>query len=215
MSRPERCDWVLAVSERFYRALLVAYPKEFRSEYGPQMAQAFRDLCREELGRGGAAGLIELWVRTILDLAATALAQRSSDGANDEEAVMKDYKLAGTGFVILLAPLYFVSASLLKYGLGIGFLFGPLDRAFLSDPESLHVFNLVSPVVFLGGLFLALALNACAVLRLSIGKEDGALVSTVRLRIKFLNITVAASSFLLLGMLMGYVFLENVVGAGQ
>ncbi len=108
-----------------------------------------------------------------------------------------------------------MSASLLKYGLGIGFLLDPLDRAFLSDPESLHVFNLVSPVVFLGGLVLALALNTHAVLQLNISKEDGALASTVRLRIKFLNIAVAASSFLLLGMLMGYVFLETVVGAGQ
>ena len=203
------------ISERVYRALLVSYPKEFQGEYGPQMAQAFRDLCREELGRGGAAGFIGLWVCTVLDLAVTALAQRSSDGANHEEAVMKDYKLAAIGFVLLLAPLYFVSASLLKYGLGVGFIFDPLDRTFLSDPERLHVFNLISPVVFLGGLVVALALNACAVLRLNISKEDGALVSTVRLRITFLNITVAASSFLLLGMLMGYVFLETAVGAGQ
>ncbi len=179
------------------------------------MTQAFRDLRREELGCSGATGLIELWVRTLLDLAVTALAQRSSDGANDEEAVVKNYKLAGIGFVLLLAPLYFVPASLLEYGLGIGFLFDPLDRAFLSDPESLHVFNLVSPVVFLGGLVLALALNTYAVRRLNISREDGALVSTVRLRIKFLHIAVAASSSLLLGMLMGYVFLENVVGAGQ
>jgi hypothetical protein len=36
------------------------------------------------------------------------------------EAVMKGYKLTGSGFVLLLAPLYFVSASILKHGLGIG-----------------------------------------------------------------------------------------------
>src|SRR5215212_2520685 len=137
MSRPEKCDRILSVSERVYEALLLAYPKGFRSEYGPQMAQAFRDLCREELGRGGKAGLVALWVRTVLDLAVTALAERG--GANDREAVMKDYKLAGIGLVLLLVPLYFVSASLLKYGLGIGLLFDPLDRVFLSDPESLHV----------------------------------------------------------------------------
>ncbi len=82
------------------------------------------------MGCSGAIGLIELWVRTLLDLAVTALAQRSSDGANDEEAVVKNYKLTGIGFVLLLAPLYFVPASLLEYGLGIGFLFDPLDGAF-------------------------------------------------------------------------------------
>src|SRR5215212_8519314 len=132
MSRPERCDRILSVSERVYEALLLAYPKGFRSEYGPQMAQAFRDLCREELGRSGRAGLVELWVRTVLDLAVTALAERGSGGANDKEVVVKDYKLAGIGLVLLLVPLYFVSASLLKYGLGIGLLFDPLDRVFLS-----------------------------------------------------------------------------------
>ncbi len=84
-----------SISERVFEMLLMLYPKEFRSEYGPQMAQAFRDLCREELGRGGAPGPIELWVRTLLDLAVTAQVQRSSNGANDEEAVVKDYRLAG------------------------------------------------------------------------------------------------------------------------
>ena len=60
----------------------------------------------------------------------TALAERSSARANDKEVVVNDHKLAGIGFTLLLAPLSFVSASLLKYGLGIGFLFDPLDRAF-------------------------------------------------------------------------------------
>jgi hypothetical protein len=69
--------------------------------------------------------------------------------------------------------------------------------------------------VFLGGLILALAFNTYAVMRLSISKEDGALVSTVGLRIKFFNIAVAASSSLLLRMLIGYVSLEIVAGAGQ
>ncbi len=80
----------------------------------------------------------------------------------------------------------------------------------MSDPESLRVFNLISPLVFLGGLVLALALNAYAVLRLNVSKEDGAIVSTVRLRIKFPNIAVAVVSFLLLFVLVGYAFLENV-----
>ncbi len=39
--RPNRA---LSISERVYKALLVAYPKEFRSKYGPQMAQTFQGL---------------------------------------------------------------------------------------------------------------------------------------------------------------------------
>lgn len=149
MSRPERYDRILTLSGHLYEVLLVAYPREFRSVYGAQMAQPFRDLCREELGRSGAVGLVKLWVRTVLDLAVTALAERSRGRANDREVFMNDYRLAGIDFALLLAPLFFVCASLLKYGLEIGLLFDPLDRAFLSDPGSLRVFNLVSPLVFL------------------------------------------------------------------
>jgi hypothetical protein len=56
-------DRVTSIPERVYKALLIAYPKVFRNQYGPQMVQTFRDLCREELGRGGKARLIGLWVR--------------------------------------------------------------------------------------------------------------------------------------------------------
>ena len=127
MSRTDRYNRALNLSQRVYKTLLAAYPKEFRGEYGSQMAQAFGDLCREELERGGMAGLIKLWIHTILDLVMTALTERSSSRANNREVVVKDYKLAGIGFVLLLAPLFFVSASLLKYGLGIGVLFDPLE----------------------------------------------------------------------------------------
>ena len=72
-----RPDWTPSISGRVYEILLLAYPKEFRREYGPQMAQVFRDLCREERRQGGAFGLAGLWVRTLLDLAVTAFVERS------------------------------------------------------------------------------------------------------------------------------------------
>lgn len=68
----------LRVSERVYRALLAVYPKQFRDAYGPQMAQVFRDLCREEIGRAGIAGLVVLWARAVLDLLSTAFTERSN-----------------------------------------------------------------------------------------------------------------------------------------
>ena len=63
-------------SERLYRALLAAYPKEFRRAHGREMAQVFRCMCREEVVSGGRGGLARLWVRMLLDLLATALAER-------------------------------------------------------------------------------------------------------------------------------------------
>jgi len=200
---------ILCVSERVYRALLVVYPKEFRDAYGPQMVQAFGDLCRESVERGGSTGLIALWIRTLVNLASTAVVERVRRHAGIERLSAKDRKMAGVGFVALSTPLFFVAASLLKYGLGVGLLFDPLDRALMSDPERLRVFNLVSPVVFLGGLGLALLLNVYAVLRLNLSREDGTIVSTVRVEMKLANIVVVVVSSLLLGTLVGYFFLEN------
>jgi hypothetical protein len=88
-------------------------------------------------------------------------------------------------------------------------LFDPLDKALMSDPENLRIFNLVSPLVFLGGLGVALLLNAYAVLRL--GRENSSIVGTVRLEARFWNIAVMAVSLLLLVTLLGYFFAENFV----
>jgi hypothetical protein len=110
--------------------------------------------------------------------------------------------------VVALDPILVEVAydALLKYGLGIGFLFDPLET-FLSVSGRRAVFNVVSPFVFLGGLCLALALNTYALARFNVTREEGTLVSTVRLSLS--NIAVAAVSILLLATLLGYVFLEN------
>ena len=203
-------DRVLVVSERVYRVLLLAYPEEFRSAYGAQMLQAFRDLCREERRCGGVVGLLWLWARVVRDLATTAVAERMDERKREGEVRMNERRLAWVGVVLLSAPLFFVAASLLKYELGIGFLFDPLESV-LSDPVTRHAFNLISPIIFLGGLGLALVLNAYAVLRVRVAMEDGSIVGTVRLRPGFWNIAVAAVSLLLLVMLVGYFFAENFV----
>ena len=196
------------LSVRLYGVLLRAYPGDFRREYGPQMEQAFGDQYREARERGGRSGYARLWMLTISDLAKTTVSQRIMPRADHEEVAMYDRRLAVVGLVLLLAPLYFVSASLLKYGLGIGFLFDPLE-AFLSVAGRRVVFNVVSPFVFLGGLSIALALNIYAIARLNVSREDGTIVSTVRIKLGLWNIAVVALSALLLVTLVGYVFLEN------
>jgi len=64
-------------AERAYGILLLAYPREFRRRYRGEMVRAFGDLCREAKRRGGASGLVMLWVCTMPDLASTAFAERS------------------------------------------------------------------------------------------------------------------------------------------
>lgn len=118
-------------------------------------------------------------------------------------------KLAGIGFILGLPPLLFVSAAVLKYWLGIGFLFDPLDTFLNSNPQALRVFNLVSPAVFLGGLALALILNLYPIFDVKIHREKDALVGTVTVKAKFYNVTVAGLSSLLLATLLVYAFIEN------
>lgn len=64
-------------SGRVYGVLLLAYPREFRRRFGGEMAQAFKDSCRDAELRGGALGVMMLWVRTMPDLMSTAIVERS------------------------------------------------------------------------------------------------------------------------------------------
>lgn len=65
----------MRVQERVYRALLVAYPKEHRREYGEPMMQMMRDRLRDE-GGGWRTGLV--WAHLLADLARNALAERTA-----------------------------------------------------------------------------------------------------------------------------------------
>src|SRR5690348_13788232 len=75
MSDP-RDTWPVAASVRLYRMLLAAYPARFRCAFGAEMAQAFRDVCREEYRWCGAFAVLRLWPRTLGDLARSAAAER-------------------------------------------------------------------------------------------------------------------------------------------
>ena len=61
------------VSERVYRALLVAYPSEHRGEYGAPMVQLFRDRMRRD---GGGLKTVAVWVQIIFDLVSSAFKER-------------------------------------------------------------------------------------------------------------------------------------------
>ncbi len=62
------------LSERVYRALLVAYPRDFRGEYGDLMVQFYRDRMRCD-GRGARGWVV--WMQLISDLAVSAFKEHS------------------------------------------------------------------------------------------------------------------------------------------
>jgi capsular polysaccharide biosynthesis protein len=66
------------LSVRLFERLLAAYPQEHRREYGPAMAQLFRDQCRDAWHHGRGWGLTGLWLRILPDLVKTSVLEHLS-----------------------------------------------------------------------------------------------------------------------------------------
>ena len=125
--RPRGHERAVGTSERAYRSLLRAYPRELRDEYGDEMARCFRDLCREELEDGGGGlGLAALWARTLPELLYSALKERSTMLTRNAYRSVVGVALA-TAFILLVplvtAPAWnlfdFVFAGVLIFGTGL------------------------------------------------------------------------------------------------
>ena len=121
---------VVGTSQRAYRSLLRAYPRELRDEYGDEMARCFQDLCREQLEEGGGLGLAALWARTLSELLYTALKERSSTMlARNRYRSVVGVALA-TAFILLIPLLAqwawtlfdFVFAGALIFGTGLTYV---------------------------------------------------------------------------------------------
>jgi hypothetical protein len=68
----------LTVSQKIFERLLLAYPKAHRVEYGPAMAQLFRDQCRVAWSESQSWGVMKVWLRVLPDLVNTSIAERLS-----------------------------------------------------------------------------------------------------------------------------------------
>jgi hypothetical protein len=127
--RPRGHERAVGTSERVYRSLLRAYPRELRDEYGQEMARCFRDLCREELEDGGGLGLAVLWANTLPELLYSALKERSTMLARNAYRSVVGVALA-TAFILLIpllaAPAWsladFVIAGALLVGTGLTYV---------------------------------------------------------------------------------------------
>lgn len=68
----------VALSAKLFQRLLAAYPREHRREYGPPMAQLFRDQCRDAWSHNRGWGLTGLWLRVLPDLVKTSVLEHIS-----------------------------------------------------------------------------------------------------------------------------------------
>jgi len=112
--------------------------------------------------------------------------------------------LAAVGVALLFTPALFVTASILKYELGVGFLYDALAGVFSS-----RAFDRASPALLLGGLVVALILNVYAVANLSLRRECDEYVGRMSVARRIANVLVIAASALLLTVLLGYLFVEH------
>ncbi len=80
MSGTKSDPYLVAVSVTIYRWLVGLYPKPFRDDYGPLMAQLFRDHSLATYQQEGATGLPPLWAHTLFDLTKTAVEEHTQRG---------------------------------------------------------------------------------------------------------------------------------------
>src|SRR5215468_10677933 len=96
--------------DRFYRGLLRVLPFDFRSEFGDDMEEAFREQ-REDTGRRrGSLGLWRMWWATITDIVRMAPREHVSVLAQDMRFALRMMR-KNRGYTL---------AAILILGLGIG-----------------------------------------------------------------------------------------------
>ena len=99
---------------RVYSLLLRSYPSPFRTDYGKEMAQLFRDGYLREKRLGGLSRLAFFWFRTLLDFVRT-VPQEHLDNLRKENSNMRN---TGRDAVALLGCIGIILAAffLLSYG---------------------------------------------------------------------------------------------------
>src|SRR3977135_1262265 len=111
---------------------------------------------------------------------------------------------AGISFILLLAPFYFVSASLLNQW-GITWFFAPIEH-WLSRPGQAAAFNIISPVILLGTLLCSVLLNLATLVSVVREEEAGATVRVVKLRVRSWNLAAIGLGLLLTVALLRHAF---------
>jgi len=120
---------VMLRAQKFFRLLLLAYPSEFRREYGPHMVQVFGDCYRAAERRPGSLGRGPFWLSTVLDLF-RAVPREHLDRLGKENSIMNNMRrdvvaVLGSIGIIVIAFL------LLSYGILAGIFEETLVRGYL------------------------------------------------------------------------------------
>ncbi|WP_164928775.1 ABC transporter permease [Gloeobacter violaceus] len=122
-----------ALSERLYRWLLLAYPTEFRTEYGEELVQVFLDNLHEESVAYGRRGVLRLWWETMTDLSSTAFAEHLAIFWQDlRYGARMLLKSAGFSLVAIFVLALGIGATSAMFSVVNGVLLRPLS---FPEPE--------------------------------------------------------------------------------
>jgi hypothetical protein len=102
------------IHPRVYGLFLLAYPAEFRREYGQHMTQVFRDCCREQRRQGRTFGVLLVWLHTLLDLIQTA-PREHLENLGKENSVMNNLRRDALALFGCLAIIV-IAMFALQYG---------------------------------------------------------------------------------------------------
>jgi hypothetical protein len=119
--------------------------------------------------------------------------------------------LAILGLGLSAPALCFIVASVLKYNFGVSQPFALFENM-LATPQQAHLFNIISPIVFVGGLLLGVIVNLYPQIEMQLRRDQGKLVATITAEAKPINLAIVVLGCLLLATLFGYVVFENLAG---
>ncbi len=129
--------------DRIFRKLQGAYPKEFREEYGEQMALTFRERAADARRRGVLA-LVRFWAIALTDLIGTAAREHSEGWTQDiSRAVRSLTRKRSLALVATLSLAIGIGATTTVFSVIDSVLLRPLpfsepDRLFVVEEESGH-----------------------------------------------------------------------------
>jgi hypothetical protein len=92
------------------RFLVLAYPAEFRAEYGPEMVRVFRDLYWSICAQRGIWGVIVFWFDALTDILTTALVEQMEVFWRDLQDAVK---------IVLRQPAAMNAIATLALGIGL------------------------------------------------------------------------------------------------
>ena len=89
-----------------YRAMLFAYPREFRLQYGADMRQVFHDRCREVARDGSALAWLRFGLRSTMDwIVSTVRERRASRQASGARKLMQEWAVTLLLFLFVTTTL--------------------------------------------------------------------------------------------------------------